>query len=156
MSEAREKARALLAAAGDEWDDNGVAGTPNSLWAVANAREDYETAHADAALIAAAPGLLAALCDENDALRAENAGLVRELRGEWKRATATEAVSGALRAEVERLKAIPAALCVCVGATYSFDPGRNVIGQRAGYGITAGVGCPACRGTGIAIAEGGE
>jgi len=54
-----------------------------------------------------------------------------------------------------RLKAIPAALCVCVAATYSFDPGRNVIGQRAGYTITAGVGCPACRGTGIAIVEGG-
>ena len=58
-----DRARALLAAAGSKWDDVAVAGTPGGYWAVANARATYEAANADAALITAAPGLLATLCD---------------------------------------------------------------------------------------------
>lgn len=68
-----DRARALLAAAGSKWDDVAVAGTPSGYWAVANARGDYETAHADAALIAAAPGLLATLCDALNAAQAREA-----------------------------------------------------------------------------------
>ena len=59
-----------------------------------------------------------------------------------------------LRAEVKRLKS--AVLCACVGATYSFDPGRNVLGERVGYSITAGLGCPACGGRGVAVGSGAE
>jgi len=181
MPEAREKARALLAEV------------------KAGSVPLRDAADATKALVQSL-GLLAALCDENDALRAELAkvtaahafqssevnGLTAEvdcmehedsqLRAEVERlraeadATMVErdvadrecdrlrAQADADRqeltrmdAEVKRLKAIPPALCFCVGATYSFDPGRNVIGQRAGYTITAGVGCPACRGRGVVV-----
>ena len=158
MSETRTKARALLADVATEGTD-----IPCTL------------------------DLLAALCDENDALEQErglaigqrhaaianlaerdaqlsrqNAGLVQmardrdRARAEVERLRVEIAKEAALRAElaaeVKRLKAAPAALCVCVGATYGFDPGRNVIGQRVGYSITAGVGCPACGGRGVVAA----
>lgn len=87
-----DRARALLAAAGDKWDDVGVAGLPSGYWAAANARDVYETAHADATLISAAPELLAALCDALEAAE--------------RRAAEAEA-------KVARMKARTAKLCDC-------------------------------------------
>lgn len=88
MSEAREKARALLANAtpgpwrvgycdegvwkGKVWCNTGNAHPfDERVLLNMNINGDEFPVTADAALIAAAPGLLAALCDENDALEQE-------------------------------------------------------------------------------------
>lgn len=102
MSEAREKARALLAyATPGPWSSQRevalfpnayVVGCPESTVIARVSRSSEQCMVApkrarpehDAALIAAAPGLLAALCDENDALRAELAETTDERNAAWR------------------------------------------------------------------------
>lgn len=103
-----QKLRALLDAAGKVWDDVAVAGVPSTYWAVSNARASYETAQADAALIAAAVNALPEMLDEverlrvkadaADALQTEAARLRSDLDIE-------RAQSAEFMKEIERLKA---------------------------------------------------
>ena len=83
MSAITERARVLMAAAtSTPWTyarlERGWPDDDYDVWAGGRpiGRADIE---ADAALIAAAPTLLAALCDESDALRAEVAALKRRV-----------------------------------------------------------------------------
>ena len=163
-----DRARALLAAAGSKWDDVAVAGTPGGYWAVANARATYEAANADAALIAAAPGLLATLCDAMEAAerRAEEAeaqaaatmAVIREIRetccaalGDGLETIVTTGVVRILRdrlhaaeSKVARLETRTAVLCDCVSCCS---------GHVAPDIEDA---CPDCHGSGAVIVEGGE
>lgn len=115
MSEAQERARALLAyATPGPWSSQRevalfpnayVVGCPESTVIARVSRSSEQCMVApkrarpehDAALIAAAPGLLAALCDENDALRAEVKRLEVFEAAELQRRAILDAMNGGER-----------------------------------------------------------
>ncbi len=145
MSEAQEKARALLAATagvrltaqrGGGPLTHGIAVDVHgaSLFMEADERIPIGSLQA----IAAAPGLLEALCDENDALGAElaqEAAMRAELTAEVKRLKAANAVLGARVAIV----------CECV---------KSRQGPMGGSIARPLPGCDECGGTGGIIVDG--
>lgn len=192
MSEAREKARALLAAMAGVGLTAQKGGGPMthgivvdaqgaSLFMEADDRIPIGSLHA----IAAAPGLLAALCDESDSLRAELAKVTAvaaresseanailgevdcmehedaQLRAELDRLRAELAQESALRAElaaeVKRLKAQLSGAMVC---NTCGEVGREMIEYRDGdRPMLRHPGCGglvSMGGFGAVIVEGGE
>lgn len=174
MTDIITRARELLAAATPgPWEAEGWCSYDDGGWAAIGphhmATEDegyddapgspaYDRAMADSALIAAAPELLAALCDEVESAERRNMnqiGLIDAWSAKCERVEAErDALRAerlrhmrefdALRAEVERLRARTAEMCNCVHAT-------GILGETLAY-IDAN--CPKCGGAGAVVVEG--